>query len=241
MKATLMNATNKYKVKVLQQAWRGYDTARLDISVGQPYHEGDKLLALTQWVTERFNAVSVNVCDTLQRFNFELSGLSPDRSYVKAYKQGDEWLQRAAPMINALPQVSVTRWDQWLQDPAYEVALQRSVYLYHHHFGLQHAVNAQIDELWQRKQRRASDHEHIDCEKFKALSIKYLLEEIAVGILMAKECTADIYPGSYLKIWGALAKAGEPTLQSMTRVDFKRNKDSAPSTEIVAPKPAALG
>ena len=36
-----------YAVKVKNGAgWNAFDTARLQISVGQPYHEGDKLAAL---------------------------------------------------------------------------------------------------------------------------------------------------------------------------------------------------
>ena len=59
-----------YAVKVKNGAgWNAFDTARLQISVGQPYHEGDKLAATADWVRHRFGRVIVCVNDTLQRFN----------------------------------------------------------------------------------------------------------------------------------------------------------------------------
>jgi len=58
--------TGEYKVMVKSgAAWRDYDTARLEISVGQPYHEGAKFEATVDWVKHRFSHSIVSVNDTL--------------------------------------------------------------------------------------------------------------------------------------------------------------------------------
>jgi hypothetical protein len=124
-------------------------------------------------------------------------------------------------VIAALPQLSMSRWESWKNHDQYLPALERTLRLYDSHPAFHRAVEESVAGAWARK-RGQPGHEESRFEGFARLSRQYVLEEVAVGMVMAKDRVADIYPGSYLPVWDVLREAGEPALQSLTRVDFKR-------------------
>ena len=58
----------------------------LHISVGQEYHEGEKLIATMDLINETFRSCTIMLCDTLQRHTLKLSypNLSDDELHKKA-------------------------------------------------------------------------------------------------------------------------------------------------------------
>lgn len=221
----------EYRVKALRSEWRGFDKARLDISVGQPYHEGAKLQALVGWVRERFQAATVNVCDTLQCYNLQFQGMDRPAAIAETRRLGDAWLHRAGPVIAALPQLSISRWESWKNHADYLPALERTLRLYDGCAAFRGTVDEGVAGAWERK-RGQPGYEDARLADFERLSRQFVLEEVAVGMVMAKDRVADIYPGSYLKVWDVLREAGEPALQSLTRVDFKRRKTPDPPNNM---------
>jgi len=96
--------TGAYAVKVKTGAgWQEFDTARLQLSAGQPYHEAEKLRATFNWVGQRFEKVIICANDTLQRFNHEMDGLTPSEAFSKAESDGREWIERNISSIRSLP------------------------------------------------------------------------------------------------------------------------------------------
>ena len=56
-----------YRVRVNScPDWVAYSSCTLGISVGQPYHEGDKFAATVEWAARHFEHIRVDVSDTLQ-------------------------------------------------------------------------------------------------------------------------------------------------------------------------------
>src|SRR5688572_6281343 len=85
--------TGSYAVKVKNgRGWHAYDVARLPISVGQSYHEGEKFKATLRWLQPRFKKIVICVNDTLQRHNF--SNISDNEAFFKAEAAGREWIER---------------------------------------------------------------------------------------------------------------------------------------------------
>jgi hypothetical protein len=120
--------TGAYKVVVKSgAAWRDYDTARLEISVGQPYHEGAKFEATVDWVKHRFSHVIVSVNDILQRFNLMFErGLSESRAMSVARHAGSEWIRQQRPVLLRLPGYELCRWNEWLSHPGFSAALEQT-------------------------------------------------------------------------------------------------------------------
>lgn len=225
--------TGKYKVVTLSGAdWKQHRTARLDISVGQPYHEGEKFLAAVEWAKHRFSSVIVSVADSLQRYNIAFQEkVSPEEAETIALKRGEEWIERNAPFIQTLPAVEITRWNKWREHPAFSEKLQSVKEFYVDSRGFADSINANITSIWVRKvgTHPAFAPDHFD--EFCALSREYLLEETAAFALMFQERKAvDVYPGSLLLMWQFLEEQGAPEqLGSLkdgvfTRIDFRRNK-----------------
>jgi hypothetical protein len=169
-----------YKAKVVRSGnWQRYRVARMGISVGQPYHEGDKFRAACEWVSSRFDHVQIMVADTLQRHN--MPGGDTRWNRLLAEQAGDAWLARNQSSIDLISNQEILRWDDLLADPAYP--------LYRRHPGM------------------------------ALCGSEYIREEVAV-ILMLQHRTpaADIYPGSFLPIWGMLNR---PDF-SLNKIDFLR-------------------
>ena len=65
---------SKYKVRVRGDIpWRGEKRCFMEISVGQEYHEGEKLLATVRWVSKHFPQAHIVMGDTLHRHRLSVS------------------------------------------------------------------------------------------------------------------------------------------------------------------------
>lgn len=197
--------TGAYAVKVKSgqshDSWHAFDVARLQISVGQEYHEGDKMSATWQWLKPRFSTVQVCVNDSLQRFNmmFEQS-IDLDCALKKSREAGSSWLDRHKEMIEQLDNVEVYHWDHWLKHHSYDSVRQKINNLYQEHNEFKTLIDNNTQDIWAR--RKIKDENKYRDERYREffdLSKEYLLEEISVFSIMFEERSAiDIYPGTVL-------------------------------------------
>ncbi len=211
-----MNVSNNPHLKIRGASWKKYDSARLQISVGQAYHEGTDLAETVAWAASNFKKTIICVNDTLQRYN------APG-----AKEAGDAWLERNKETINKFPNIKVTRWDYWLDHPDFP-SLHADV-----------RNKYKTDPLF----REAVDNEAmafavrqkpINMGTFLERSRAYLLEECAAFQIMFATPAADIYPGSSL-LPCQIFKGDEG--KGFTRVELKR---SAFARKIAAQIPANL-
>lgn len=215
----------RYKIRTMRNEWHGYNAARLEISVGQPYHEGEKFLTLADWVQRHFKSATVNVCDSLQRHNLRLTGLSPFNALVKSMELGDEWIKRNGRALAILPALKIVRWDEWKKEKEWDEGLEASIYAYRHDPNFSKLIDTKAIDFWERRSERDNLPASLK-ENFLTSSKNYMLEEIAVGVVMAKDKTvADIYPGTILQAFDYFRDAGLPAPISMTTVGFAKRKE----------------
>lgn len=231
--------TGDYAVKVKSGAgWQNFDTARLQISVGQPYHEQAKLEATINWVKHRFDRVIICANDTLQRFNFEFDGLSCDEAYKVSENEGREWLERNIALLRTLPSVEIYRWDHWRQQAQFQQSHERTLELYENNIEFKEAIDQNVMDFWNRRKDDSLSSSY-QFQRFFNLSRDYLLEETAVfSMMFQKDMAMDIYPGTVLlpcTIFQGRKIEGAPEgldLGAFTRIDFKRNISKAPNIEL---------
>lgn len=157
----------------------------LPISVGQPYHEGEKLLATINLINKSQLAhCSVVVADSLQKHNF-ISDQSP---YETSMLLGDNWLQRNKNILDTLSiPHQIIRWDLWLQHteyPKYRYALERE---YNSNPNYRHAFDESINQFIQRKVASNEEIDHISQKKIFNSGLQYFLEECAVAVCVWEE------------------------------------------------------
>lgn len=214
-----------YKIKIMRNEWHGYDAARLEISVGQPYHEGEKFSALTGWIQRHFDSATVNVCDSLQRHNLRLIGLSPFNALNKAIDLGDEWIERNKQALSILPNLKIIRWDDWKKEKEWDDGLEASLHAYRHDPNFSKLIDSKALEFWNRRSKRDNLSETLK-DDFLSSSRNYMLEEVAVGVVMAKDkSVADIYPGTILPAFDYFRDVGLPAPVSMTTIGFSKRKE----------------
>lgn len=224
--------TGAYKVFVKDKGWREHRVARLQISVGNPKHEGDKFFALTEWAAARFDKVILIVSDTLQRHNIAVDhGISLDEAYQVSALAGQRWLkENKAALENLAPsQRQITLWDEWMTHRDYVATLNEIHGLYQSSATVRQIVDEKAEGFCNRQ---ASAQSIAQCRDFDS-SVAYLLEEVAAFAVMFKETPAiDIYPGTWFKeVFEAVVAI--PDVSSLLsgfaeaaclRVDFTRNK-----------------
>lgn len=225
--------TGQYIVKVKNGSqWRDFNTCRLQISVGQAYHEGDKFEATINWVKERFSHVIICVNDTLQRYNYIFEhGISEQHAKQISRIDGDEWIKRNLAVIETLPNYKIYRWDHWIKHPRTEHFYGKARYNYETHEAFYNSMQHTISNLWARKiKQNKSFYENKGFGHFQNLSKQYLLEETAAFSCMFENTHAlDIYPGTVLLpsiLFNPTDKTALPEgLISgyFTRIDFLRN------------------
>lgn len=177
--------------------WRKFDTVRMEISVGQEYHEGEKLRDAFKWAHDQFKHRYIILGDTTQRFNkmFE-KGISETSAHAEALRDGDLWLERNAA---SLGDAKVTRWDDWRSHPEYQRTYDRVLELYKNDSRFHEAIQTAISGRWER---RYPDGNLEKKKYFFEISEKYLLEETAVlSVAYDKLGGISAYPGDFLKIW----------------------------------------
>ncbi len=217
-----------YAVKVKNGAhWRAFDTARIHISVGQAYHEGDKFKATINWLKYRFDKVIICVNDTLQRHNHIFDGMDEQAAFALAKENGRQWINRNSDILKTLPDVKIHRWEYWRTLPEYKAELKKINSLYRCDDVVRHAIDDDVMTFWQRRQNKQGLTDMHRLAAFQAYSTRYLIEECAAFSLMFKQSRAmDIYPGSAL-LPCVLFKEEKPLRnKAFTRIDFLRNKPS---------------
>lgn len=219
-----MKDSDSYTVKVKNGAgWRAYNIARLQISVGQAYHEGEKFLATLNWTDERFEKVIICVNDTLQRHNYEFAGHTPEDAFKISEAAGRDWIERNYTRIKEeLSNYEIIRWEQWKADPAYEYGMDLMRRLYSDNNIIRQDVEKEVDSFWKRALKRGDAPPASRYKEFKEHSLSYLLEECAIFQLMfARDNAVDIYPGSTL-LPCKLKSAVDLGVRGYTRIDFRR-------------------
>lgn len=203
-----MSATDaRYKIRA-----RGMDRCpdkslcRMEISVGQPYHEGAKLATALQWA-ERFERVHLLLGDSTQRYNLMFEeGLPEPQAEAKARRMGDEWLRRNAGALACHPRFEISRWNDWKRRPEYTPMRWRIGRLYRDHDAFRDAIDAASREAFRRRARADG------WDRFSALSLSYLLEESTVFALAYGELGGfSAYPGSFLDTWDMFTANQVPT------------------------------
>jgi len=166
-----------FRCKGGQEALQG-SSCIVYISVGQPYHEGEKFIATMDLVNKTFSKCYIVVCDTLQRHTLQMfdASLTKEEAYRKAFLKGQAWVARNKKAYQFMStEIVVSHWDEWLHHPSYINSYHEVLNFYQNNASFQHAIDETTHNFLKR-QRKEND------KKAFALSKQYLLEEYPILI-----------------------------------------------------------
>jgi tRNA-dependent cyclodipeptide synthase len=182
-----------YKVRARSKwAWRAFDTVRMEISVGQDYHEDEKLKSSMDWARENFKERFIILGDTTQRYNIMFThGADEKTAHAISKEKGDAWLERNARYLDG---VTITRWDDWKDSSRYVETHKKVMELYENNIDFRQAVKQGCEDFWVRQ-----SYPELEKQRFLNHSTIYLLEETAVFALAYSELGGiSAYPGNFL-------------------------------------------
>ncbi|NJN46011.1 MAG: tRNA-dependent cyclodipeptide synthase [Candidatus Competibacteraceae bacterium] len=221
--------TGHYAVKVKRgNSWKEFASARFHISVGQPYHEGEKFAATMAWAKRRFEQVIICVNDTLQRHNYHFNGMEETAALELAQVRGNEWIDRNSRAFSNVPHVELYRWEHWRNHPDYACQYDKINQQYQAGRPIRKAIDDEVMLFWQRRQKNGLVAAH-RLGAFQHYSTQYLIEECAAFCVMFQQDEAvDVYPGSVLLPCALFKNESSLGKHGFTRIDFSRNKDFQP-------------
>lgn len=160
-----------------------YPVAVLGVSVGQAYHEGEKLRAMVGIVNKRFKKCVIDLSDSLQRHNLDLP---PDQAMATAVAAGDAWLARNSGVLGDLNVPHrIYRWNNWLEH-ATPILWQFEAMM-----TTDQAFNKSVMD---DARAYAERHGKTDANSI-ANSMRFILEEAAVMVLQSRLLPhAKLYP-----------------------------------------------
>lgn len=223
--------TGPYKVTLRNRvSWQGAPEVRLQISVGKPGTEGEKLFALCEWAAVRFPRAVLVVSDTLQRHNLMLErAMSETDALAASRRLGDEWLDRHRNALALLGNVEVLRWDDALAHPETGEALEVVRNLYVGSPDFRAAIDRTVDRFWSRNHSQNDTYSALRRGWFEEHSRTFLLEELAVFSWLCKRPGVDAYAGSWMAdVFKAITAENDSKLEAFVKdwveIDYTRNK-----------------
>lgn len=170
------------------------------ISVGQNYHEGEKLEATINFINERFKCCKIMVNDTLQRHTLSfVNSVDSKKAYNHSLELGKQWIDRNSKICKTLQiPYEIYQWSDWLNHPKFDLYKSEvdKVHLLDNDFiRMIHKSSAEFLERCRNKIDCNYDYAYQKC-------IEYLKEEIAVMFGIWKEYNYDfiLYPGKMIDV-----------------------------------------
>ncbi len=202
------------------------------ISVGQLPHESKKLEATLKVINDNFASCAVAVCDSLQRHSLQLgTNLSDMEAYNLSNKLGEEWIERNKIALESISiSYDVFRWDEWLNKEDYQKYQDIIQDSYANDLEFKSAMDITVENFTSRFQKRQQIP--LDVQTIKSASLKYLIEECAIIMLMwqSRKYNYIIYPGTILPVLDKTHKKfvlpNHANLLNWIKVDFKTKKVS---------------
>ncbi|MFY0599295.1 MAG: hypothetical protein JXR03_06455 [Cyclobacteriaceae bacterium] len=237
--------TGYYKIKPRGMSWQDFDTVRLEISVGQPYHEGEKLKSAIEWAVNRFDNLMVIVGDTIQRYTLKFeNNLKELEAHRQSFVAGDLWLERNASTLKGLP---VIRWDDYRLNDRFETVHDQVLTLYHGNKEWRAQVDNAIDDTWKRRQKtKAHIYTPERHDEYLSNSLALLIEETATLALMYQDYPGiSAYPGTFGQMWSMFIETDIPNAPQglknahCLRLAFNKNKQLK-QPPMVKPKPETM-
>ncbi len=186
--------SGRYKLNLVENRhWEDYSCCRIQMSLRDERYEGEKLLALLEWASARFEKVNLVLSDTLIRYSLMYKlGISEHKAAQQTNKMTDEWLQRNS-FIKSFKNVQITHRDEYLKDPSFCKNFSIIYHSYNNHYLLNRAVNSIMKDFWSYKQNSLGTY-----EAFAKQGIQHLLEELAAFGCMFNEKAIDLYVGRWV-------------------------------------------
>lgn len=199
-----------------------YSNCVLPISVGQEYHEGDKLEAIIHLINNKFMSCTIVIADVLQRHTLMLeNNLSEAEAENIATSIGKEWLASQAKYISKLniPH-KIKFWYEWLNSEAYQSQRLITESLYRNNQQIQSAFDLSIEKFLNRNPNFYNPSNQAFA---KERALEYIKEECSIMPLWIKDkFHFEIYPANrnpaMVAIYDFLIKPYHPELLRWLRV-----------------------
>lgn len=163
------------------------------ISVGQTYHEAEKLLATVKLINKSsFSQCDIVVADSLQRYNY-YHVMPEDKSYSYAQSIGDSWIARNKEILDKLEApFEIIRWDSQVNHPNYKYFKKIICSAYETDQIFKQSVESTIDRFIERQSAKSQSQTW----KLKENSIRYIMEELPVLVPLWHSLGYDyvVYP-----------------------------------------------
>lgn len=190
------NLSEKINLPTLKASFAGLTTKRelkkskciLPISLGQQYHEGDKMIATLYDINQEVGECDVVICDTLYEHTKKIGcrPIEPEIIRQECLEEGKAWESRNQQAIEQLTiPHRILHWDEWQNQQKFIDKKKLIDSLCENDKGFKKALNKTASEFLTHYIAKNSETQY-ETASFQ-FCVDYLKEECAVMLLWA-EC-----------------------------------------------------
>ena len=206
----------KYKIKIVDsfpklssKELKLYKQAYLGISLKNSIFWEEGFEQILAWASANFDSCLIVVADYLHRHNEQiLHGTSEEQSIKTALELGAKYTEQLLPKLAKFPnqKFKIVHRKDLLNQEKYQKSADYLNEFYLKNTKFKDSIDKSATHFISRQQERGVKFEVTESEGID-LSIKYLLEEMAVfDILVAQNWQVEIYPGTQLPVLKEIAK-----------------------------------
>lgn len=193
-----------YKVDLLNKAIpiNSSPTAHIGISTRNPRHQGEKLRTLLDWTSQRYEQVDINVHDSLQKYNYQISrNCTLIEAHTLAIEEGNQWIKANQPILEGYKNVALYHHDELIKKVPHSDRVKYLQDLYASNSSFADLIDNESVSLAQRKEKRGEFSTPQLRDNFFHYSRLYILDELALmSLLNEREQYVEFYAGRFLKI-----------------------------------------
>ena len=195
----------QYEIAVLRKSAEFSSASKVHLGISVPHrkHGGVELAIMVDWAARNYDAVQIDLYDTIQRHNFSGAlGVDNAKAYQMAIEAGDKWIEKNSHIWGSYKNVSFKRYNELKAlFPEAEERLTLLENLYSSDEIFMDIIDREIISYLERKQSREPGW---SSEKFETLfqhSKAYILDELSVMSLLGEtENYLEIYSGTFLNL-----------------------------------------
>ncbi|MCK4608240.1 MAG: tRNA-dependent cyclodipeptide synthase [Gammaproteobacteria bacterium] len=224
-----------YKISQFKEKFQDASCV-LPISLGQPYHEAEKMAATIELINKHFSSCTIIICDSLQRYTAMIySEITESMAHKKLLNSGNEWLTRNKRAIeNIQVKYDIKRWDYWYKSKSFLNHLDVIINLYKQDQVFQQKTDHCVEKFVNKNLSYYNENIFSkNYEKACDLCRQYLYEEAAVLLMWQEERYNFVaYPGNNNSVIEEtydkfISQATEDPLLVLLKLKFKKTGKSS--------------
>lgn len=192
----------EYKVDVLRKLASAEKKAHIGISLHNAKQSGEKLDTLLTWASQKYPNVQIDLYDDIHAYNILAEkNVTYTEAISLAREMSAKWITQNKPILAKFQKIQIHNYADLSRPFKIEERIAALHKLYKENIIFRNLIDADVSGYITRQEKRASKLSQERKKLIKNLSIKYIIDELALmSLLNEQDSFVEIYAGRFLGV-----------------------------------------